>query len=68
MTTPTLHDQIITLLTETLDAAEAGEIHLPLLAPVARPVLARIRREQSYDPEVLALLDRVEALIAERER
>ncbi len=64
MSHPTLHDQVIALLEQTLSTVEDGEIHLPMIAPLARPLIERVRREQHYDPEVQELLDRFEALLA----
>jgi len=61
---PTLHDQIVALLGLTVEVLEHSG-SLPPFAVISRPIIECIRREQSYDPDVLALLDRLEAALEE---
>jgi hypothetical protein len=60
----TAHDSIIMLLAEVTDgmSKEAPSPLAKLLIRAAKPIITQIRNEQSYDPEVLALLDKIESL------
>ena len=59
---PTMHDQIVSLLEQSLETAEASSVQAPRIVALAGPIIRRIRREQAYDPEVMELLDRLERL------
>ena len=58
----TLHDQIVALLGSTVELLEQSGTALPG-GKIAKPAIKLIRKQQGYDAEVLALLDRLEVLV-----